>query len=179
MTTHSRGAPAGILERIDNVVRTLGHVICWANALLIGVIILQVILRYGLGNGQVALEELQWHLYALAVMMGLSYAQVGDSHIRVDIIHMRLSRRTQLFWEVVGILLFLLPFIAVVFWHSLDFVYDSWRTNESSTAPLGLPWRWLIKGVIPVSFGLLALVTLTRLLRSLAALFSGGRHGDQ
>ena len=168
-----------LLERTDGFIRRIGHVISWANAALMLVIISQVVLRYGFGNGQVALEELQWHLYALAVMMGLSYAQVGNAHIRVDILHMRLSPRAQAFWEVVGILIFLLPFIVVVFWHSLDFVYDSWRTNESSTAPLGLPWRWLIKSVIPISFALLAVAALTRLLRSLLILFSGEQDGSE
>lgn len=157
-----------LADTVDSSVRKIGHVVCWANAVLIAVIITQVVLRYGFGAGKVALEELQWHLYALAVMMGVSYAQATNSHIRVDVIASRLSLRTVHRWEVFGILVFALPFVVVVFVHSLDFLAESWRVGERSDAPLGLPWRWVIKSVIPISFGLLGLTLLGRLVRELA-----------
>ncbi len=172
-----------LIDGIDHFVLAVGRVIAWANVLLIGVIILNVILRYGgrwmqqdLGIemswlfqdlGGPKLEELQWHLYALTVMMGLSYAQSTDSHIRVDIIAEKLSERTVRKWEVFGIVFFLLPFIYMVFFHSLDFLADSWRINEHSDAPAGLPWRWAVKSVIPVSFGMLGIAVLARLARDL------------
>jgi TRAP-type mannitol/chloroaromatic compound transport system permease small subunit len=149
-------------------------VLCWLNALLMVVIIVQVVLRYGFGTGDPKLEELQWHLYAAAVMFGLAYAQVTDSHVRVDIVAMRLSPQTLRFWEVFGILVFVFPFIFVIFYHSLDFVAESWRLNERSDAPTGLPWRWAIKAVIPASFALLALAVFARLLRDLVAMFRRG-----
>ncbi len=161
----------GWCDAIDGAVRRLGRVLCWTNAVLIAVIIVQVVLRYGFGHGLVALEELEWHLYAVGIMFGISYAMAENSHIRVDILHMRFSRRTKAFWEAFGILVFLVPFIVVVFDHSLDFVYDAWRIGERSDAPSGLPCRWIIKGVIPVSFALLGLTTLTRFARSVAELF--------
>ena len=150
---------------IDRFVTGVGRVLCWATALLLAVIIGQVALRYGLGQGLVVLEELQWHLYALCVMFGVSYAETTDSHIRVDVIAARLSLRTRALWEVFGIIVFVFPFLFVVIYHSLDFVADSWRLNERSDAPLGLPWRWAIKSVIPGSFALLALAVFSRLLR--------------
>ncbi len=160
-----------ILDTIDRFLRGIGHVICWANAVLIAAIIVQVALRYGFGAGHLMLEELQWHLYALAVMMSVSYAQATNSHIRVDVIATRLSQRTLRFWEIFGILVFLLPFVAVIFIHSLDFVAEAWRVNERSDAPLGLPWRWAIKSVIPASFALLGLAATTRVIREALALF--------
>jgi TRAP-type mannitol/chloroaromatic compound transport system permease small subunit len=66
-----------------------------------------------------------------------------------------------------------MPFIVVIFLHSLDFVADSWRINEHSDAPSGLPWRWLIKSVIPVSFGLLGLAVISRFIRDLTLLIKG------
>ncbi len=152
-------------DAIDSFICAIGRVVCWANAILIAVIILQVVLRYGFGRGLVILEELQWHLYSLAVMVGVSYAQATDSHIRVDVIATRLSARAIRAWEIFGIVVFVLPFIFVVFVHSLDFLAESWRLNERSDAPLGLPWRWAIKSVIPISFGLLALAVFSRLVR--------------
>lgn len=160
-------------DLLDNLIRYIGHAVCGVNALLIAAIIGNVALRYGFANGQIWLEELQWHFYAIGVMMGLSYAQVNDSHIRVDILHARFSDRTKRIVEIIGILLFVLPFIWVIFYHSLDFVYDSFRTSESSDAPMGLPYRWLIKGVIPLSFGLLGLAVFSRLIRDVYILVKG------
>jgi len=158
---------------LDKVIRMVGYTVCGVNALLIVAIISQILLRYGFDSSQVWLEELQWHLYATGVMMGLSYAQINDSHIRVDILHARFSDRTKRIVEIIGILLFILPFVWVVFYHSLDFVYDAWRTSERSNAPLGLPYRWIIKSVIPVSFGLLGLAVISRLMRDVYLLVKG------
>ncbi|MBT8419493.1 MAG: TRAP transporter small permease subunit [Gammaproteobacteria bacterium] len=164
---------------VDTFVRGAGQVICWANALLIGVIITQVVLRYGFSQGQVFLEELQWHLFALAIVFGIAFAQVTDSHIRVDILASRFSEKTRRLWEIFGIVVFILPFVWVVFYHGLDFVAESWRLNEHSSAPSGLPWRWAIKAVIPLGFGLLGVVVLARLARHVAALAGHFRsHGD-
>lgn len=162
--------PNKFSDGIDAVIRGIGHVIMWTNLVLIAAIILQVILRYGFGRGLVILEELQWHLYALGIMFGASYALTLDSHIRVDIVHARLSEKWRYRWDLFGIIFLLLPFAIVIFHQSLDFMQESWRVNERSDAPLGLPWRWAIKSVIPISFGLLIAATVGRAVRIIAIL---------
>jgi len=154
-----------ICDSMDKIVMGIGHVVMWTNGILIFAIILQVILRYGFGHGLVILEELQWHLYALGIMFGASYAMTLDSHIRVDIVHARLSEKWQKRWDLFGIIFLLLPFVIIIFHQSLDFVYESWRVSERSDAPMGLPFRWLIKGVIPASFGLLTVAVISRAIR--------------
>ena len=72
--------PNRFCDGIDTAIRGIGHVVMWSNFILIFVIILQVILRYGFGHGLIVLEELQWHLYALGIMFGASYAVMLDSH---------------------------------------------------------------------------------------------------
>ncbi len=136
--------PNKFCDSLDRLVQSIGHFVMWTNGILIFVIILQVILRYVFGRGSVMLEELQWHLYAVGIMFGASYALSLDSHIRVDIIHARLSQKWRYRWDLFGIIFLLLPFIIIIFHQSLDFVYESWRVNERSDAPMGLPWRWAI-----------------------------------
>ena len=155
---------------LDTSITWIGNVVCWSNAVLIVVIIGNVLLRYGFHRGHPVLEELQWHLYALGVMMGVSYAQVTDAHVRVDVIATKLSDTAIRLWEIFGILVFVFPFIFVVFWHSLDFFEESWRVGERSDAPVGLCCRWVIKAVIPVSFFLLFLAVLSRLLSNISTL---------
>lgn len=157
--------PSRFGDILDGVIRRIGHVVMWTNVILIVVIILQVVLRYGFGRGLVVLEELQWHLYAIGIMFGASYSQMLDAHIRVDIVHARLSEKWKLRWDLFGILFLLLPFIVIIFLQSLDFVAESFRLGERSDAPLGLPWRWAIKSVIPISFGLLGIATISRAAR--------------
>lgn len=171
MTT--RHHPVPIADGIDSVIRKIGHLIAWTYVVLVLVIILQVVLRKGFSSGLIILEELQWHLYAVGVMFGLSYAQINNAHVRVDLIYGGLRTQTKRIIDVLGILFLVLPFITVIFIHSLDFVADAWRINESSQSPSGLPWRWAIKGVIPLSFGLLGLAVVSRLIRDVVLLIRG------
>ena len=170
--------PNRFCDVLDNIIRAIGHVVMWTNVVLIVVIILQVLLRYGFGQGLVILEELQWHLYAVGIMFGASYAQTLDAHIRVDIIHSRLSDRWKRRWDLFGIFVLLMPFIVIIFLQSLEFVGESWRLGERSDAPLGLGWRWAIKSVIPISFALLGVATISRALRIITHLGSSN-HGVQ
>ena len=169
---------AGVCDQVDGLIRGIGRWLAWVYLLLMAVILLQVVLRYGFGHGLVALEELQWHLYAIGVMFGVSYAQVLDAQVRVDPLRGRLSDNAKRWIEVLGILFLALPFVVVVQVHSMDFVADAWRTAERSAAPLGLPARWVIKAVIPVSFGLLGIALMIRLTRELFAPHSVARGDD-
>jgi len=175
LTEHHSFVKSETKNIVDRFILSVGSVLSWGAVILIAVIILQVVLRYGFRHGLVVLEEAQWHLYAVGVMFGLSFAQVKDSHIRVDILHARFSERTQRIFEILGILFLLLPFCWVVFDSSIDFLADSWRVNERSDAPLGLCCRWGIKAVIPISIGMLALSAMSRLVHDFRALMDGAK----
>ena len=165
--------PLVVADRVDHWVLTLGKLISTCYALLIITIILQVVLRKGFHAGLISLEELQWYLYGTGVMFGMSYAQAKDAHVRVDLFYAKFSARGRHLVEIIGILTLLLPFLSLIFYHSLDFVYDSFRTMESSAAPAGLPYRWVIKAVIPISIGLLYIAVVNRLYRELILLLKG------
>lgn len=155
---------------IEKFVERIGHIAMWSNGLLILIIILQVVLRYAFHNGFVALEELEWHLYAIGIMVGTSYAMIKDVHIRVDLIHANLSDRKQQFIELFGILFLLLPFLCIIFHQSLDFTHEAWRMGERSSSPMGLSFRWVIKAFIPFGFGLMILATISKMIRTILAL---------
>jgi tripartite ATP-independent transporter DctM subunit len=164
---------------IDRVVKGVGHVVMWGNVLLIAAILAQVLLRYLLNQNFPKLDEIQWHFYGLVTMIGISYALVTDSHVRVDILHLQLSRRAQRIIEVIGILALVSPFIYLMIDQGWDYFYESWRVNERSSSPTGLPGRWAFKAIIPISFVLLALAALARLIHDVHALFVGSREERQ
>lgn len=166
-------SPVPIADKIDHFVILIGRATAWVYVLLMITIIAQVVLRKGFSSGLIALEELQWHFYAIGFMIGLSYSQALDSHVRVDLFYNRFPARVKHAIEIIGIVLFIFPAIYVVIYHSLDFVYDAWRTNETSNAPAGLPHRWLIKSLIPASFSLLAIAVINRLYREVVLFLKG------
>ena len=154
-----------IAAGINRVVETVGRWSSSLNVILIAAIIVQVVLRYGFGMGMVQLEELQWHLYAVNVVFGLAYCQAVDSHIRLDVVHDKLSRRTKEWIEILGILFLLMPLIYVIFMHSLDFLWEAIRTHERSDSPMGLCCRWIPKGLIPVAMILMFASAIARVIQ--------------
>ena len=158
---------------LDKGVKGAGNIVMWANLLLVLAIVTQVAMRYLFNQNYPKLDEVQWHFYGLVTMIGISYALVTDSHVRVDLLHMQLSRRAQRVIEVIGILALLVPFIYLMIDQGYDYFYESWRVNERSSSPTGLPARWVLKAVIPLSFILLALAALARLVHDGHALLTG------
>ena len=168
---HPETDKQAVAVAIDRGVKAVGHVVMWANILLIAAIFSQVALRYLFSQNYPKLDEIQWHFYGLVTMVGISYALVTDSHVRVDVLHMQLSRRVQRVIEVVGILTLLVPFIYLMIDQGWDYFSESLRVNERSDSPTGLSARWAFKAVIPASFVLLALAALARLIHDAHALW--------
>ena len=158
------------VSSIENAIEKIGRWSSSLNVILIVAIIVQVVLRYGFGHGMVQLEELQWHLYAVNVVFGLSYCQVTNSHIRLDVLHDKFSRRTKEKIELLGIIILLMPLICVIFYHGVDFLYEAIRTTERSDSPMGLCCRWIPKSLISISMILLFLSATARVVKAFSYL---------
>ncbi len=163
---------------IDPVLVAIGRWTSWLWLLLLVIIVINVFLRYVFGEGRIEFEEIQWHIYATGFLLGLSVAYQADAHIRVDVLHERFSPELKAWIELYGIVLFLLPFIALVLVFAVPFVWASYTLDEVSQAPGGLPLRWLIKAALPVGFTLLLAAVVSRLSRAWAALFGSSRPED-
>ena len=153
----------------------IGNGISWIWVLLLAVIVCNVVLRYAFGEGRVEFEEIQWHLYSVGFMLGLGYALQADAHMRVDVLHERLRPRTQAWIELYGSVLFVLPFVALMLIYGAHFVADSFLTNEVSSSPGGLPYRWAIKAVLVLGFALLGVASFSRITRLWKFLFLSPR----
>lgn len=159
-----------LADGFDCLVKAFARIACWSTALLMAVIICNVIMRYGFNNGLILFEEIQWHLYAIGIMFGLSYAELTNSQVRVDVVASKLKPHTMIKWEIFGTVVFVFPLVFVFVFNSLDYVANSFALNERSSSPLGLPYRWAIKAVIPISFTLLGLAASSRLIRNIHTL---------
>ncbi|OUR74220.1 hypothetical protein A9Q76_01225 [Arcobacter sp. 31_11_sub10_T18] len=167
-----------ICKLLDAIVFKIGTVISWLSVFLIAIIVIQVFLRYAFNINYIQLEELQWHLYAIIVMFGLSYAMVNHSHVRVDIVRIKFSTNLQRKVEIIGILFLMVPFMFIVIDFGTDLTMEALRVNERSNSPDGLPFRWIIKSVMPISFILLFMASISRLIRHVSYLMKGSKNGN-
>lgn len=163
-----------ICVALDKAVYGIGWVTAWLAVGLVALIIIQVIMRYGFGQGNAMLEELQWHFYGIGLIIGISYTMVVNKHIRLDVLHCRFSPKTKAYVDFFGILLLLIPMLLVLFDNSLNVFADSWRVDERSESPLGLCCRWAFKFFLVFGMGLMLVASFSRLLYMLHLI----RQGD-
>ncbi len=152
---------------VDRLNETIGFGVSWLTTLLVLVVCYDVFTRYLLKNSMVAVQELEWHLFAVIFLVGAAYTLKQDGHVRVDLFYSRFSPRNRAWVDFVGSLVFLIPFCLVAIWSSKTFVASAYRIGETSPDPGGLPGRFVLKAAIPVGFSLLVFQGVALALRSL------------
>jgi len=167
MSEHLPTRLGGVISALDRFSETIGRLVSW---LVLGLVLLigyDVIMRYLFLQGSIALQELEWHLFALLFLLAAAYTLKHDGHVRVDILYRsRLcSDYTRALIDLLGALVLLIPFCLLVIYSAWPFVESAWHHHEHSPDPGGLPLRWLIKGAIPLGFLLLLLQGVAEALR--------------
>ncbi|MCA9726755.1 MAG: TRAP transporter small permease subunit [Candidatus Eisenbacteria bacterium] len=163
-----------VARRIDAFNDALGRGVCWLAVVMIAVGAFNAVARYlgrflGAQLSSNALLELQWYLFSLLFLLGAAYTLRHDGHVRVDVLFGRSRPRTQAWIDLLGTLLFLLPFCGLMLRLSWPAVRNSWRVAEGSPDPGGLA-RYPIKSAILVAFLLLGLQGISILIHRIAFL---------
>lgn len=122
-----------------------------------------------------ALLEIQWYLYAAVFVLAAGYTLLNDEHVRIDVLSGRLSPRGRAIVDIVGALLFLLPFAVLIVFLGWRFFWNAWVSGEMSSNAGGLI-RWPVYLVVPVGFTLLALQGVSETIKRIA--FLAGRAPD-
>ena len=130
----------------------LENIIVWLLLLTIFNVFINVVLRYVFNNSSIALQEMEWHLFSAMFLLGISYTLQHNFHVRVDVVYNKLSTKKQALINIVGFLLFIMPISVLIIYYGVDFSYTSFLLNEQSSDPGGLPYRFIIKSLIPLSF---------------------------
>lgn len=157
-----------IINAIDSLNEHIGRAASWLVLAMVLLICYDVAMRYFFQQGSVALQELEWHLFALIFLLGAAYTLKHNNHVRVDILYQSnyLSDRHRALINILGILFFLLPFCILILITAWPFVSNAYYYQEGSPDPGGLPYRYLLKGSLLIAFGLLILQGIAELLRS-------------
>jgi TRAP-type mannitol/chloroaromatic compound transport system permease small subunit len=123
-------------------------------------------------------QELEWWIHTAIFSSWMGYGYLINAHPRVDSYTEALSFRRRAWLELIGCLLFALPYLAVISYYSVDFVFQSWRIDEGSESAIGLAHRWIVKGIYALGLWLVLLAVVSMILRLVAFLFGPVPHAD-
>lgn len=152
------------VRRIEALIDAVGRATLYLTLVMIGLVAVNVLLRYSLSFGSVWSQELEWHLLATIILLGMSYALQRGENVRVDVFYANFTPRAKFIVNLAsGVLTLAIALLFIKL--SASYVAQSWAIGETSADPGGIPWRWAVKGLIPLGFGLLALQTVGALMR--------------
>ena len=146
-----------ITRWIDGMNEWVGRSAAWVTLGLVLVVFVDVVMRYLFNKSFVFTQELEWHLFGFIFLIGAGYTLLHDGHVRVDIIYQRLGIKGRGWTNLLGVIFFLIPGCIMVISTSWQFAANSFSMMEGSPDPGGIPFRFIIKGCIPVGFTLLLL----------------------
>ncbi len=145
-----------MLLRLETLFDRFSDVMGWVagvlNLLMLVNVFYDAIMRYFFNTGSIAMQEMEWHLFAMVFLFGIAYGLKEDGHVRVDVLYDRFTPRNKAIVNIAGTLFFLLPLSLLIIEGSVWYVQEAYTSGEISGDPGGLPHRWLIKLVIPASF---------------------------
>lgn len=157
---------------IDALTKQVGNLSAVVLAFLILLVVYDAMMRYLFNAGSVALQELEWHLFDVVILLGIAYTLRENAHVRVDIFYDRFTEKQQAYVNLFGTILLVLPFSALIVTIGTEFVLLSFQQMECSSDPGGLPYRFIVKSLMPVAFVLLALQALSEVVRSVKTIRS-------
>lgn len=179
-----------IADQLEKVPQFIGRLGSWLIIPLIGVIMFDVMTRIMFGGviqqwiqttsayeylSPTKLQEWEWHFHAALFMLSIGFSYTMNAHVRVDVLREKVSDRKQAWIEMIGILVFLLPYCVVISILVWDFIVRAYVSNEASAAMTGLSSRWIIKSFLLVSLILVGMAGVATLLRQWVYLF-GPEH---
>jgi TRAP-type mannitol/chloroaromatic compound transport system permease small subunit len=163
-----------LTHTIERFIEVTGRWVAWLVIAMVLLICYDVAMRYIFQQGSVALQELEWHLFGLVFLLGGAYTLKHDEHVRVDILYRSrfVSDKGRAWIDVIGTLLFLVPFCVLILITSWPFVENAFYYQEGSPDPGGLPYRFVLKGAILLGFALMLLQGIAMLLKNLMVLLN-------
>jgi len=162
-----------LTSRLDRLSEAIGKFSSWFVGAMVLVTCLVVLLRYGLNMGSVFLQDVVLYLHGALFLLGAAFTLNRDSHVRVDIFYRNFSTSKKALVDLLGNLIFLQPICWTILLYSWGYVEFSWRIMEVSPEPDGLPFVYVQKSLLIVVAILLALQSISEILKSLLII----KHG--
>jgi TRAP-type mannitol/chloroaromatic compound transport system permease small subunit len=154
---------------IDALNEKIGHAVSWALLLAVLICSGNALVRYTFNISSNAWLEIQWYLFSAIFLLATSYTLKRNEHVRIDVVAGRFSKRTQVWIDMLGFLLFLLPITLIILYYAVPYAWMSIQNQEVSSNAGGLI-VWPAKLLIPVGFALLALQGISEFIKRLGFL---------
>ena len=152
---------------IDRLNTFVGGAVKWLLLLAVIICAVNAFVRYLFDMSSNAWLEAQWYLFGAAFMFAAAYTLSQNEHIRIDIVYAMFSRRVQHWIDLLGHLLFLMPFVLLMVYYLIPYVLLSYRSGEVSSSAGGLI-IWPAKGILLIGFVLLALQGVSEIIKKIA-----------
>ncbi len=157
----------------DWLTARLGQVAAWTVLAAALISAGNAFVRYGFDISSNGWLEIQWYLFAATVMLGAPVVLQLNEHVRVDIVYGRLKGNGKVYVDLLGLIFFLLPVMAMLAWLSWPLFVRMYETKEMSGNAGGLI-RWPAMLLLPLGFGLMFLQGVSEIVKRIAYLL--GRH---
>jgi len=161
-----------MMKSIDLLTEYIARFTAVILILLTLLIVYDALGRYLFHTGSIALQELEWHLFDFVILLGIAYALKEGAHVRVDIFYADFAPRTKDIVELVSQIFLVLPFSFLIIYMGYDFVLQSFLQHEGSSNPGGLPYRFIVKSLMLLSFTLLILQSVSEVMKRTRNLLS-------
>lgn len=154
---------------IDRMNSGIGWMMMWMIFASTVISCINAIIRKVFDIGSNAFLEVQWYLFATSFLLAAGYTLLNNEHVRIDVVSSRFSKRTQIWMDIVGFLVFLLPVCVAILWFSMPFFLNGLRSGEVSANAGGLI-LWPVYLMLPLGFALLLIQGFSELIKRFAFL---------
>ena len=158
---------------IDGMSNLIGRAMMWFLLATTLISASNAIIRKVFNISSNAFLEIQWYLFAAVFMLGSGYAFMKNAHVRIDFISSKFSVRGRNIVDVLGIIIFVFPLCYLMIKLSWPVFYNAWVSGEMSSNAGGLV-RWPVYAVIPLGFVILAVQSISELIKRVAFLTGNG-----
>lgn len=152
---------------IDTITENIGKAVGWLILVAVLVSAGNAVIRKVFNISSNAWLEAQWYLFGGAFMLAAAYTLAQNEHIRIDVVYGKFSRRVQHWIDLLGHLLFLMPFVLLMVYFLVPYVLMSYRSGEGSSSAGGLI-VWPAKAILLAGFVLLAFQGVSEIVKKLA-----------
>jgi TRAP-type mannitol/chloroaromatic compound transport system permease small subunit len=175
---HARGSLAmrNLANSLELMTAAIGRAAAWLVIIVVALQFALVVARYLFSLGSIWASETVIYAHAALFLLAAAWTLQTNGHVRVDIFYADAKPRTKAWVDLVGSVVFLLPFAVVLLWLSTPYAARSWAIFERSQEASGLPLVFLLKTLIPVFALLMALQGVAQIVRA-AAVLQGQKSG--
>jgi TRAP-type mannitol/chloroaromatic compound transport system permease small subunit len=156
-------------KRIDAFSEWMGRWVAWLVLVAVLISAANATMRKAFNMSSNGFLEIQWYLFAAVFMLASGYTLLRQEHVKIDVVSGRFSKRTQIWIEIIGICLFLLPFTFYTTQLAMPLVINAYITGEVSSNAGGLI-RWPVFALLPLGMLVLAIQAVSELIKRIAYL---------